>query len=313
MRNDHYNFTAQDGTRLFVYRWRPDVGIGKGIVHIAHGLAEHGGRYEEFAEALTDEGYIVCANDHRGHGRTAQSQNDLGFFSDKDGWELAISDLAAICRAEKADHPGLPFILFGHSMGSTMVQQMLYRHGGMLNAAALSACTGEAGPLVHLGRLIARFERLRSGARGRSDLINRLSFDSFNESFKPNRTSFDWLSRDESEVDRYIADPNCGFTATNQLWVDLLDATVEIARPENHRDIPRELPVYLFTGSDDPVNNNGRGCVSLYESWRQSGLKNISYRIYPNARHESLHELNRNEVIRNFIEWLECLRALTRA
>lgn len=313
MRNDHYTFTAEDGTPIFVYRWRPDVGIGKGVVHIAHGLAEHAGRYDDFAEELTSSGYVVCSNDHRGHGRTAQSQADLGFFGEKNAWNLVIRDIAQLCRAEKAEQPGLPLILYGHSLGSTLAQQLIYEHGELFDAVAMSACNGDVNVLVHIGRWIARFERFRQGKRGRSDLINRLSFDAFNKPFEPNRTSFDWLSRDDAEVDKYIGDSMCGFVSTNQLWIDLLDATVAIARHENHRRIPRELPIFLLTGSDDPVNQNGQGCVKLAESYRQAGLRNVSYKIYPNARHELLHEINRQEVNENFVEWLECLRSLARA
>jgi alpha-beta hydrolase superfamily lysophospholipase len=312
MKDDHFTFAAPDGAEVFVYRWRPDIGVGKAVVHIAHGLAEHAGRYQRLAEALTGDGYLVCANDHRGHGRTARTVEDLGHFGDEDGWNRVAQDLATICRSEKAENNRAPLILFGHSMGSTLAQQAIYQHPDLFDAVAMSGANGVVSPAVHAGRVIARFERLRLGKRGRSDLINRLSFDNFNRAFKPNRTAFDWLSRDDAEVDKYIADPWCGFVASTQLWVEMLDAITEIASEENRAKIRRDLPIYLFSGMDDQVNDSGRGCTALAESYRRVGLKNVSYKIYPRARHETLNEINRDEVTGHLIEWLDAVVSLLR-
>lgn len=310
MRDDHFTFNADDGMGIFVYCWRPDVGIGKAAVHIAHGLAEHAGRYERLAEALTSSGYIVYANDHRGHGRTARAAEDIGYFGDVDGWNCVVKDLGAMCSAEKEENGDLPLFLFGHSMGSLMTQQAIYEYPDLFDAAVMSGPNGTVSPLVHFGKAIAKFERLRLGQRGKSDLINRMSFDAFNKAFKPNRTAFDWLSRDEAEVDKYIADPLCGFMASIQLWVDLLAAITEIANPENRAKIRRDLPLYLFSGMDDQVNEEGRGCAVLAESYRQIGLKNVSYKIYPRARHETLNEINRDEVTLHLIEWMDAVVTL---
>ncbi|MGE0130090.1 MAG: lysophospholipase [Blastocatellales bacterium] len=310
MRDDHFTFVADDGAEIFVYRWRPDIGIGKAVIHIAHGLAEHAGRYVRLAEALTNNGYVVHANDHRGHGRTAQTPEDVGYFSDEDGWNRVVKDLGAMCRAEKEQNGGLPLILFGHSMGSLMAQQAIYEYSDLFDAAVMSGANGIISPIVRFGKAIAKFEKLRLGQRGKSDLINRMSFDTFNKAFKPNRTAFDWLSRDEAEVDKYIADPLCGFTASTQLWVDLLAAITEIAEPENRAKIRRDLPIYMFSGMDDQVNQEGRGCTALAETYRQMGLKNVSYKIYPRARHETLNEINRDEVTGHLIEWMDAVVTL---
>lgn len=312
MRDDHFTFVADDGVEIFVYRWRPDVGIGKAVVHIAHGLAEHAGRYERLAEALTESGYLVYANDHRGHGRTARAQEDVGYFGDEDGWSRVVKDLGAMCLAEKEENGRLPLILFGHSMGSLMTQQAIYEYPDLFDAVTMSGASGEVSPMVRFGKAIAKFERLRLGRRGRSDLINRLSFDAFNKAFKPNRTAFDWLSRDEAEVDKYIADQLCGFTASTQLWVDMLAAIIEVTKPENRAKIRRELPIYLFSGMDDQVGQEGRGCSILAENYRRMGLKSVSYKIYPRARHETLNEINRDEVTRHLIEWMDAVVALLR-
>jgi alpha-beta hydrolase superfamily lysophospholipase len=145
------------------------------------------------------------------------------------------------------------------------------------------------------------------GKRGKSELLNKLSFDAFNKAFKPNRTSFDWLSRDEAEVDKYIADPMCGFLCSTQLWADMLDAITEAANPELRAKIPKQLPVYLFSGSRDSANNEGRGSTALAEYYRSIGMEKVSYRIFTQARHETLNEINRDEVTTHLIDWLDAI------
>lgn len=310
MKETPFTFTADDGARLFVYRWLPDVGNGRAVVHIAHGLAEHAGRYERLAEALTDNGYVVFANDHRGHGRTAGTQEEMGHFANADGWQRVLSDIAQLRRLEQTDFPRLPGVLFGHSMGSLIAQHLLYREPHLFDAVVMSGANGLVSPLVYTGKLIARFERWRLGKRGKSEFINGLTFDAFNKTFAPNRTAFDWLSRDEGEVDRYIADPWCGFLCSTQLWVDMLGAITEAAKTENRARIPRELPIYLFSGSRDPVNDEGRGSTALAESYRAAGMKSVSYRLFPQARHETLNEINRAEVTTYLLDWLNAILKL---
>lgn len=309
MRERHFTYTADDGAKLFVYRWLPDVGIGKAVVHIAHGLAEHAGRYERLAERLTESGYVVFANDHRGHGRTAQEPEDIGHFADADGWERILKDIEQIVGQERREYLGHPVILLGHSMGSLIAQHMAARD--VFDAIAMSGANGLVSPLVRVGKLIARIERWRSGKRGKSELINSLTFDAFNKAFKPNRTSFDWLSRDEDEVDKYIADPMCGFLCSNQLWIDMLDAITEAAKPEFRARIPKQLPIYLFSGSRDQVNAEGRGSTALAEYYRSIGMEKVSYRIFTQARHETLNELNRDEVTEHLIDWMNAIVKLS--
>lgn len=308
MREHHFTFTADDGAKLFVYRWLPDFGNGNAIIHIAHGLAEHAGRYERLAEALTDNGYLVFANDQRGHGRTAPSSEETGHFADSNGWERILKDIQQLCQFEKSQYPIHPLILFGHSMGSLVAQHLATQN--LFDAVALSGANGNVSALVHVGKLITRIERARLGKRGKSELLNNLSFDAFNKAFKPNRTSFDWLTRDEDEVDKYIADPMCGFLCSTQLWVDMLDAITEAAKPEFRARIPKQLPIYLFSGSRDSANQEGRGSTALAEYYRSIGLEKVSYRIFAEARHETLNETNREEVTEHLIDWLNAITKL---
>ena len=255
MQASTFTLATPDDVSLFVYRWLPD-GPPKAVVQIAHGLAEHAARYARVAEALTRAGYAVYADDHRGHGRTARTPDELGLFAERDGWKKCIDDLWLINRRIAADHPGLPIVLLGHSLGSFMVQYFISEHGDALVAAVLSASNGKPPPIAPIGLLLARLERLRLGQRGHSPVMQALFFGAFNKPFKPARTPFDWLSRDTAEVDKYIADPLCGFESTVQLYIDLLQGLRETAQPSRQVRIPKDLPIYIFNGSRDPVSDN---------------------------------------------------------
>jgi alpha-beta hydrolase superfamily lysophospholipase len=277
----------------------------RAVVQIVHGLAEHGGRYAHFAGALNAAGYAVYADDHRGHGLTAPTLGDLGFFSAAQGWRKCIDDLVLLHRHIAADHPGLPIFLFGHSMGSFMARQLAHEHGDSLTGLILSATDGRPSLLARAGRVVARLERLRMGPRGRSELLYTLSFRRFNQAFAPTRTSFDWLTRDPAEVDAYRADPRCGFRATTQLWVDLLDAFDQLAEPAQVARLPKHLPIRLITGGRDPVSKQGGGVESLVADYRRAGLQNVSHHLYPDARHDLLHEINRAAVMLDLVTWLD--------
>jgi alpha-beta hydrolase superfamily lysophospholipase len=305
MRSSEFTHAASDGKGLFVYRFLPDEGTPvKAVVHISHGMAEHAARYARVAEALTAAGYAVYANDHRGHGKTA-STDELGFFAKEGGFARVVADLAELVAHEKKEYPGLPVVLFGHSMGSYIAQELLIDHGSELAGAVLSGSAGKPNLLASAGRLVARAERLRLGERGTSKLLGDLSFGAFNKQFAPTRTDFDWLSRDAAEVDRYIADPLCGFAVSTSLWVDVLDALGAIARPERQARIPKALPIYIFSGSEDPVSEKTKSLEQLVAAYKEAGIRDVSHRFYAGARHETLNETNRDEVTRDLVSWLD--------
>ena len=301
MQASTFTLATPDGVSLFVYRWLPD-GPPKAVVQIAHGLAEHAARYARLAEALTGAGYAVYADDHRGHGRTAKTPAELGLFAERDGWKKCIGDLWLINRRIAADHPGVPIVLLGHSLGSFMAQYFISEHGDALAAAVLSASNGKPPPIAPIALMLARFERLRLGQRGHSPLMQALFFGAFNKPFAPARTPFDWLSRDPAEVDKYIADPLCGFESTVQLYIDLLEGLRDTAHPGRQARIPKNLPIYIFNGSRDPVGDNIDQLLSAY---RAAGIRQVVHKVYPDARHETLNETNRDEVTRDLIAWLD--------
>lgn len=299
-----FTLRAADGVEVFARRWAPEA-APKAAVQIAHGLAEHGARYARLADALTGAGYVVYAGDHRGHGRTAARADDLGFFAARDGWAKVVGDLWQVTRRIAGEHPDRPIVLIGHSMGSSLAQHLMSAHGDAFAGVVLSGTGGKPSALAAAGRLIARLERWRLGARGHSDLLQAFSFGAFNKPFAPARTPFDWLSRDPAEVDKYAADPLCGFPAAVQLWIDLLDALGDVTSAARQARIPKRLPIYVIAGSEDPVGGNTRSVQQLLDAYRGLGLERVTHRFYDGARHELFNETNRDEVTRDLVQWLD--------
>ena len=300
-------FRASDGTELAVYRWDA-TGPPRAAMAIAHGLAEHAMRYDACATFMAANGVSAEAHDHRGHGRAAASPDALGFFAETGGWQRVVDDLRERLADMRARHPGRKLILFGHSMGSFMSQQVLYESPQLVDAAILSGSNGKPLRIAGLGRLVARLERLRLGRRGRSKLLAQLSFSPFNRRFAPNRTDFDWLSRDEAQVDAYVADPLCGFESTTQLWIDLLDALPVLARQKNRDRVPEALPILILSGDVDPVGVN---LSDLVKGYRGNGMSHVDVRLYPGGRHEMLNETNRDQVFADILGWTEAFLAGT--
>ncbi len=299
---------ASDGTPLHIYHWHTDT-PPRALLMIAHGMAEHAARYARLAEHLVHQGYEVYALDQRGHGRTAE-HGMLGLYADRDGWSKVVDDLATLNHHIRHEHPRLPIFLLGHSMGSYIGMAYLMQHSCSLHGAILSGSNYQPLGLYKAAGLIARFERWRLGPHGRSRLIDFLSFGSFNKAFKPNRTGFDWLSRDPQEVDKYVDDPLCGFVCTTQLWCDLMHGLQQITPVRNLAQIDSALPLLVVGGDRDPVSD-GKRLGDLAGALRSAGLQDVELKIYPEARHEVLNESNRDEVTHYLCDWLE--RTLARS
>ncbi|MFW5470661.1 alpha/beta hydrolase [Knoellia sp. CPCC 206435] len=295
--------SAVDGTSLHTYRWLPD-GPTHGVVQIVHGMAEHAARYERFAEALTGAGYAVYAHDQRGHGHTA-AKADHGIFADRDGWSTVVADVSTVTEFAQTEHPGLPVVLFGHSMGSFVSRAYAALHSARLAGLVLSGTGGNPGPLAAVGKAVAGVQSRVRGRRHQSGLMTKLTFGQYNAAFKPARTDFDWLSRDEAEVDKYVADPLCGNVFSAAFYADLLGGLQQINRSAAFAAVPRDLPVLVFSGSADPVGGGGKGVREVAEAYRSAGLSDVTLTIYPDARHEMLNETNRDEVTADVIAWLD--------
>ena len=301
-----FRFTASDGVDLRCFVWRPS-GPPRAAVHIAHGMGEHAARYRRIGDRLAEHGYLAIADDHRGHGETADPRRlgDIG----PDGWNRMVADLHEL-NAHLGDlAPDAPRILLGHSMGAMLAQQYLCAHGDTLDAAVLSGSPGlGAAFALWFSHTIARFERLRLGADAASPLMQRLLFGSANDSFK-GPTGFEWLSRDADEVARYVADPKCGFVLRVGGLCDLFAGSRRARKASSIAAIPRRLPIYVLSGTDDPVHAGGKGLDRLLGAYRKAGLSNVTERRYVGGRHEMFNETNRDEVERDLLDWLD--RTLT--
>jgi alpha-beta hydrolase superfamily lysophospholipase len=268
-------------------------------------MAEHSARYARLAEALCEHGFGVYASDHRGHGRTAQKPEDLGIFAESDGWRKVVADQITLLDELKSRHPGLPIFLLGHSMGSYIARGVASRRGDALSGLLLSGTTHDRPLAYQAPRLIVAAERARLGMRGASPVISKLTFESFNARFPTPRTDCDWLSRDPAEVDKYVQDPLCGFDCSTQLWWDVLGGLAEICTPAMIARIPKSLPIYVMAGEFDGVNSRLAGIRKLRRAFETAALKSVTVRVYPGARHELFNEINRDEITRDMITWLE--------
>ena len=301
MRSSTFSLTAPDGLELFAYRWLPEA-APRAVVQIAHGLFEHAGRYVPLAEALTRAGYAVYAGDHRGHGRTAPSAEQLGCFAERDGWRKCLGDFQQLNRRIVVEHPTRPVVLIGQSIGSLMVLHFLGEHPETVRGVVLAGMMGRPARPAFTG-VIAHIERLRLGPHGKSPIVHALSCGGLNRRFEPARTEADWLSRDPAEVDKYIADPLCRFRPSVQLWIDVLQAMNGITDPVRLARIPKRLPIHLIAGTEDPVA--GSGFEQLLSSYRAAGLQHVTSRFYPGARHALFSETNRYEVTEELLVWLD--------
>lgn len=305
MVSGNLDFMSEEGTKIFVYVWKPDENVKvKGVVQLAHGMAETAKRYERFAEVLVKDGFIVYANDHRGHGKTAGSLKEVGYLADKDGFEWLVKDIHQLSRLIKQEYPDLPLFLLGHSMGSFAVQRYIMLYGNDLKGAILSGSNGKQGIMLRIATLLAGKEVKRHGRKAASEKMNQMFFGSYNDKFKPNRTDFDWLSRDKEEVDKYVEDPFCGAVFTGGFFYDFTSGLKELEDKENLNLIPKNLPIYIFSGDKDPVGKYGKGVTRLYNTYKKYGIKDVSLKLYPGGRHEMLNEINRDEVMKDAVDWI---------
>jgi alpha-beta hydrolase superfamily lysophospholipase len=300
-------FTFEDkiGKDIFVYKWYNKDVKCRGIVQIAHGASEHGKRYFEFAKVLTEAGFIVYANDHRGHGQTAINKDELGFFSDEDGWNIVVDDMHELTKIIKQENDNIPVFLFGHSMGSFLTRSYILKYSKELDGTILSGTGYNTSLELKFAILMANREIKKNGLKNKSDKLQKLTFGSLNKKFKPSRTESDWLNRDEKEVDKYIEDELCGGIFTASCFRDLFNGLKEICSFENIKNISKELPILMFSGDKDPVGKNGKGVLKVFNMFKKVGIKDVEMKLYKDGRHEMLNEMNREEVYADVICWLD--------
>lgn len=301
MRTDHY-FDSCGAGQIHYCRWSP-VGEPKAILQIVHGIAEFVERYDEFANYLTSQGYLVVAEDHMGHGKSINGDGIQGYFHG--GWFNAVADTYHLLEMTKAEYPDVPYILFGHSMGSFMARTILCKYPDSGIAAAIICGTGWQ-PAFAIPGLLKVMDRVcaKTGETNPNETIHKMIFGGYNNKVEHKRTDFDWLTRDNAIVDAYIAHPLCGFVASCGLLRDMMQGILYVEQPKNLAHMKKDLPLFFIAGAADPVGSYGKGVRQAAAAYEKAGMEQVTTKIYPLCRHEILNEINRVEVYEDITRWI---------
>lgn len=276
----------------------------RAIVQIIHGIAEYISRYDEFMSFLADNGIIAVGTDHLGHGKSIESEEQTGFFAYDNGWDYVVRDEEVLRLAMHENYPELPIIVFGHSMGSFMTRTLLIRYPDAFNAAIISGTGNQGAALVNGGLFMGNLVTGLWGAHHYSKFLNNLAFGSYNKIYENPKTEYDWLSRDEANVQKYIDDPLCGFIPSCSLFRDMMTGVKFITNKKNLTAMNKDMPVYFMSGDMDPVGECGKGVQKAYNNFLEAGMKDVSIKLYPGGRHEMLNEINKDEVYADILAWL---------
>ena len=261
--NDFYFNSSTGKNRIHVRRCVPD-GQVRAVVQIMHGIAEHISRYDDFMAFLASNGFVAVGTDHLGHGQSIEKPEQMGFFAEKNGWDYIMKDEEILRLAMKQTYPNVPFVLFGHSMGSFMARTHLIRYPGGFDAAIISGTGNQGAALVNGGLFMGNLVTALKGAHHYSKFLNNLAFGSYNKIYENPRTEYDWLTRDTDVVDKYIADPLCGFIPTCSLFRDMMTGVKFITNVNNLKSMKKDMPVYFMSGDKDPVGECGKGVAAEF-------------------------------------------------
>lgn len=294
--------TLRDGTKLHMYEWKPTNNKNaKGVIQLVHGSAEHAKRYDEFANYMNENGYIVIADDHRGHGKTAKNKEDLGFFAEENGWETIIDDLAEITTLIKTTYPNLPIVMLGHSMGSFMERHYIIKYGENLKAAVICGTAYQPQMLLKFSKMIAKYHQKKLGPKEKDQMVYNLSYARFNKRFnKEGATGVEWISTDKKVQKKFKDDPLTGQVFSTSAFKDMFTGLMFIHKTKNIKKGPKDLPIFFISGEDDPVGNFGKGVKKVYKKFKKHHT-NVSLKLYPHARHEILNEPIKDEVFQDIL------------
>ena len=276
----------------------------RGIVQIVHGMSEHVERYAHFAKFLVKSGFVVCANDHVGHGKSVSGKQDLGHMPARNGAEVLVQDVHALRGIMQARFGSeVPYVMFGHSMGSFITRKYVAEYGEALAAAVLCGTGQQAAALSMAGNALANaLVRLR-GEHHKSELLHSMADGAYSKAVKNPRTDFDWLSTDPAQVDAYIADSECGQVFTVGGYATLTSLTGEVVRAESASKVLKALPMLFIAGGQDPVGDCGRGVQKAAEEYKSAGVQSVDVKLYPGMRHEILNEPGRVRVMADVEAW----------
>ncbi len=306
MRKEEFYFDSRDGkSRIHAVKWIPDGEPGA-IFQIVHGMAEYVERYEPFAEYLCERGYLVTGEDHLGHGKTAAINNaQKGYVCERHGDTVMVRDVHRLKKIMQGEFPGVPYFIMGHSMGSFMLRNYMYRYGTGINGAIVMGTGQPSRGVLRISRAVCAVQGFVMGDDHVSGFINMVAFGSYNKRIPKARSRFDWITRDAGILDEYVADPDCGFTFTVNGFKCLFKLLWKLTDDENVEQMPVELPVLMLSGAEDPVGGYGIQVSQVYESYVKLGMKDVKMQLYHDDRHELLNELDRDQVYQDIFEWVE--------
>ncbi len=296
-------FLSADGKTDIQYKeWRNSEKAPKAILQIAHGMAEYIERYDDFAKFMVKNGFVVFGNDHLGHGDTAKTEEDLGFFADKNGYKLLAQDVHTLTGIAKKEYDRLPIILLGHSMGSFVARLYASKYSSDIDGAIFMGTSG-SNPVGGIGIFIVNLISLFKGEHHRSPFIDKLAFGSYNKSFTDAKTPFDWLSTERSNVTKYINDDKCGYLFTLSGYRDLMKILGAVSKKDWAEKIRKDLPVLLISGSEDPVGGLTKGVSEVYDKLKNAGIEKLDLKFVDGKRHEILNEDNKAETYDFVLNW----------
>ncbi len=304
MRTDYY-FDSCGAGKIHYCKWTPE-GQPKAVLQIVHGIAEFVERYDDFANYLTGLGFVVVAEDHMGHGQSGGGDGIQGYFHG--GWFSAVDDTYRLLQDTMKEYPEIPYILFGHSMGSFMARTVLCKYPDSGIAGAIICGTGWQ-PAFALPALLKVMDGIckKTGETNPNETLHKMIFGGYNNKVEHQRTDFDWLTRDNAIVDAYIDHPKCGFVASCGLLRDMMQGILYVEQPKNLANMKKDLPIFFIAGGEDPVGSYGKGVRQAAAAYEKAGMQNVSVKIYPLCRHEILNEINRAEVYEDIVQWVSAI------
>lgn len=299
------SFPSKDGIHtIYATKWQSDDISPIAILQLIHGMAEHIGRYDEFACHMAQKGYIVVGDDHLGHGKSAKEYGDYGYFCEKNADSVLVSDEHRLKEVMQKKEKELPYFMLGHSMGSLILRNYLIQYGQEIDGAILCGTPNNGSVKVGMARIISGLLKLCGKSREKSAFLDRLVFGSYNKRTEK-RTCFDWTNIDEKVVDEYMNDPQCGFLFTVNGFDTMFQLSANVNKMSLLKRIPKDLPILLIAGKEDPVGNYGKGVAHVYRQYRQLGIADVELKLYDNSRHEILLEPEKDLVFADICNWLQ--------
>ncbi|MDO5328758.1 MAG: alpha/beta fold hydrolase [Coriobacteriia bacterium] len=300
-----FSFKSCDNkTTIHAVEWKA-TNKPKAVLQIAHGMAEHIMRYEDFAKFLNKHNIYVCGNDHIGHGKSVNNKNNLGYFAKTDGHKKVVDDMKKLTDITKEKHPKTPYFLLGHSMGSFMAREYCIRYGEELDGAIIMGTGQQPQALLAFVKTLCKLMAKSKGWNHRSNFIDKIAFGKYNKNFKPIKNGHEWLAKEESIQQLYIDDPLCGYTFTLNGFYNLFDVLSFVANKNNVSKVPKNLPILIVSGQNDPVGDYGKAPILVRDAYIDNGVKDVNMKLYENDRHEILNETDHDVVYKDILKWIE--------